>query len=87
MLAPGQNPAVNSALYTDQPMQQGLNYITMRDGIQLAATVRFPYGETCSAAAPCPTVIEYSGYDTAGPTDPIPVLHRTGPRNDVLQLR
>jgi uncharacterized protein len=72
VLAPGQNPAVDSALYTDQPMQEGLNYITMRDGIQLAATVRFPYGETCSATVPCPTVIEYSGYDTAGPTDPIP---------------
>ena len=72
VLAPGQNPAPNSALYTDQPMQQGLNYITMRDGISLAATVRFPYGQSCSAADPCPTVIEYSGYDTAGPTDPIP---------------
>ena len=72
VLAPGQNPAPNSALYTDQPMHQGLNYITMRDGISLAATVRFPYGQTCSAADPCPTVIEYSGYDTAGPTDPIP---------------
>ena len=72
VLAPGQNPAPNSALYTDQPMQQGLNYVTMRDGVSLAATVRFPYGETCSAADPCPTVIEYSGYATAGPTDPIP---------------
>ncbi len=72
VLAPGQNPAVDSALYTNQSMQQGLNYITMRDGIQLAATVRFPYGETCTAADPCPTVIEYSGYNVAGPTDPIP---------------
>jgi predicted acyl esterase len=72
VLAPGQNPAANSALYTDQPMQQGLNYITMRDGISLAATVRYPFGQTCSATAPCPTVIEYSGYGTAGPTDPIP---------------
>jgi len=74
VLAPGANPAVDSDLYTDQPMHSGLNYITMRDGIQLAATVRYPYGGTCSAAAPCPTVIEYSGYDTAGPTDPIPTL-------------
>ena len=53
-------------------MHPGLNYITMRDGITLAATVRYPYGQSCSAASPCPTVIEYSGYDTAGPTDPIP---------------
>ncbi len=55
-------------------MHQGLNYITMRDGIELAATVRYPYGETCSAASPCPTVMEYSGYNVAGPTDPIPSL-------------
>ena len=55
-------------------MQDGLNYITMRDGIELAATVRYPSGRTCSATAPCPTVMEYSGYDTAGPTDPIPSL-------------
>jgi predicted acyl esterase len=74
VLAPGADPATDSALYTDQPMHEGLNYITMRDGIQLAATVRYPYGGTCSASAPCPTVIEYSGYDVAGPTDPIPSL-------------
>jgi predicted acyl esterase len=55
-------------------LHQGLNYITMRDGIQLAATVRYPYGGTCSATAPCPTVIEYSGYNVAGPTDPIPAI-------------
>jgi hypothetical protein len=74
VLAPGQNPPTNAALYTNQPMHQGLNYITMRDGVTLAATVRYPYGSTCSAAAPCPTVMEYSGYDVAGPTDPIPSL-------------
>ena len=74
VLAPGANPATGSALYTGQPLHEGLNYITMRDGIQLAATVRYPYGSTCSATAPCPTVIEYSGYGTAGPTDPIPYL-------------
>ena len=74
VLAPGQNPPTNAALYTNQPMHQGLNYITMRDGVTLSATVRYPYGSTCSAAAPCPTVMEYSGYDVAGPTDPIPSL-------------
>jgi predicted acyl esterase len=74
VLAPGANPARNSALYTGQPMHEGLNYITMRDGIKLAATVRYPYGRSCSTSAPCPTVIEYSGYGTAGPTDPIPSL-------------
>jgi predicted acyl esterase len=74
VLAPGENPAIESSLYTNQPMHQGLNYITMRDGIKLAATVRYPYGGTCSASAPCPTVIEYSGYGTAAPTDPIPSI-------------
>ena len=74
VLAPDDNPATGSALYTGQAMHQGLNYVTMRDGIQLAATVRYPYGVTCSSTAPCPTVIEYSGYATAGPTDPIPYL-------------
>ena len=74
VMAPGVNPPTNGALYTHQSMHEGLNYITMRDGIQLAATVRYPYDETCNAASPCPTVIEYSGYNVAGPTDPIPSL-------------
>ena len=74
VLAPGADPATGSHLYTGQTLHEGLNYLTMRDGIRLAATVRYPYGSTCSASAPCPTVIEYSGYGTAGPTDPIPSL-------------
>ena len=74
VLAPGHDPGTDSALYTNQPMHEGLNYITMRDGIRLAATVRYPYGGSCSATSPCPTVIEYSGYNVAGPTDPIPVF-------------
>jgi uncharacterized protein len=74
VLAPGHNPGSRSALYTGQSLHQGLNYLTMRDGIRLAATVRFPYGGTCSPSSPCPTVIEYSGYNVAGPTDPIPSL-------------
>jgi uncharacterized protein len=74
VLAPGHNPATDSALYTRQPMHEGLNYIAMRDGVTLAATVRYPYGQSCSASSPCPTVIEYSGYNVAGPTDPIPSL-------------
>lgn len=78
--APGTNPRAGSSLYTAQPMHEGLNYITMRDGIQLAATVRYPFGHSCDTSAPCPTVIEYSGYGTAGPTDPIPyLLAGTGP--------
>ena len=74
VVAPGDNPPTDSPLYTGQPLHEGLNYITTRDGVSLAATVRYPYGGSCSAASPCPTVIEYSGYATAGPTDPIPYL-------------
>jgi uncharacterized protein len=74
VMAPWVSPPTDSSLYTGQPLQQGLNYITMRDGIKLAATVRYPYGVICSATSPCPTVIEYSGYNVAGPTDPIPSL-------------
>ncbi len=74
VLAPAANPSTSSALYTGQRMHKGLNYITMRDGIKLAATVRYPYGTSCTTANPCPTVIEYSGYNTAGPTDPIPFI-------------
>ena len=80
---PGSNPGTDSSLYTGQPMHQGLNYITMRDGIQLAATVRYPYGETCSSTSPCPTVIEYSGLQRgrADRPDPVPPVRRpSGPR-------
>ncbi len=74
VLAPGADPSASAALYTGQHLHQGLNYIVMRDGISLAATVRYPMNGDCSQAAPCPTVIEYSGYNVAGPTDPIPSL-------------
>ena len=74
VLAPAVNPATDSALYTGQHLHNGLNYITMRDGIKLAATVRYPYGERCTSTDPCPTVIENSGYNVAGPTDPIPFM-------------
>jgi predicted acyl esterase len=40
----------------------------MRDGIEVAATVRLPQGKTL-ADGPFPTVIEYSGYAVAPPHD------------------
>ena len=49
-----------------QVMHVGLNYITMRDGVKLAATVRLPLGKTL-ADGPFPTVIEDSGYAIAAP--------------------
>ena len=50
VLAPGSDPSLDSSLYTSQPLHEGLNYITIRDGISLAATVRFPFDESCSTA-------------------------------------
>lgn len=45
---------------------EGLNYLTMRDGVTLSAMVRFPdpllYGD-----GPWPTVVEYSGYSPSRP--------------------
>jgi len=61
--APGPGPA---GLYSSQPMHVGLNYLTMRDGVSVAATLRLPPGKTL-ADGPFPTVIEYSGYGTAAP--------------------
>ena len=52
--------------YSGQHLQVGLNYITMRDGVSLAATVRLPPGKTL-ADGPFPTVIEESGYAIAAP--------------------
>ena len=62
-----------SSLYTSQHLHAGLNYIKMRDGIYLAATVRLPPGKTL-ADGPFPTVIEYSGYQIAAPGDLITAL-------------
>ncbi len=66
-----------TSLYTSQPMHVGLNYIKMRDGIYLAATVRLPPGKTL-ADGPFPTVIEYSGYQTAAPGNLINALLNPG---------
>lgn len=56
------------SLYTSQHLNVGMNYIRMRDGVYINATVRLPPGKTL-ADGPFPTVIEYSGYQTAAPGD------------------
>jgi predicted acyl esterase len=52
-------------------VEEGVNYITTRDGTTLSAMVRFPersiYGD-----GPYPTVVEYSGYDPSNPESPQP---------------
>ncbi len=52
----------------EQEMTEGLNYVRMRDGVELAMTVRLPAGATIDAG-PFPTVIEHSGYQVAAPKD------------------
>ncbi|MEV0247508.1 CocE/NonD family hydrolase [Nocardia sp. NPDC050712] len=64
------------SLYDGQQLRPGMNYVRMRDGITLAAFVRLPVGKTF-ADGPFPTVIEYSGYQTAAP-NPLVVGAATG---------
>ncbi|HNE78851.1 MAG TPA: CocE/NonD family hydrolase, partial [Solirubrobacterales bacterium] len=68
VLKPGQNP--KQSWYDAKPdLKAGLNYVTMRDGTELAVTVRLPYGKTSLSQGPFPTYVEYSGYQTAAPHD------------------
>ena len=70
----------SASFYSDQHLHAGLNYITMRDGVQLAATVRLPPGKTLTDG-PFPTVIEDSGYPIAGPDSLITsILHPNTPK-------
>ncbi len=64
VLRPGANP--RQAFYKRQKLKQGLNYVKMRDGVELAMTVRLPAGKTIDDG-PFPTFIEYSGYQIAAP--------------------
>ena len=63
---PGVNPP--QSFYDAKTLNAGLNYVTMRDGIEIAMTVRPPAGKTMEDG-PFPTFIEYSGYQTAAPHD------------------
>ena len=73
----------DASLSATQHLHAGLNYVRMRDGVLLAATVRLPPGKTL-ADGPFPTVIEYSGYDVAGPHSLIDALEGKKPSNDPL---
>ncbi len=72
-----------SSLYSSQTLHAGLNYVRMRDGILVAATVRLPPGKTL-ADGPFPTVIEYSGYGVAGPHSLIDALEGHASSSDPL---
>jgi uncharacterized protein len=73
----------SSSFYSGQELHSGLNYVRMRDGILLAATVRLPPGKTL-ADGPFPTVIEYSGYNVAGPHSLIDALEGHASSSDPL---
>jgi predicted acyl esterase len=66
VMKPGENPP--QSFYEGETLHKGLNYVTMRDGTELAMTVRLPAGKTL-ADGPFPTFVEYSGYQTAAPHD------------------
>lgn len=70
VLAAGKNPA--STFYKGIKLKEGLNYVKMRDGIELAMTVRPPKISGVQkhlTDGPFPTIIEHSGYETAAPGD------------------
>ncbi len=54
------------SFYEAQTLGAGYQYIRMRDGTLLAATVYPPLGKTM-ADGPFPTLVEYSGYNPAEP--------------------
>lgn len=62
------------SFYERQDLHAGLNYVTTRDGTKLAVTVRLPFGASSLEGAKFPTLIEYSGYQTAAPGDLITAL-------------
>ena len=78
-LKPGANPKQS---YYDNlpPLQEGLNYVKMRDGVEVAMTLRLPPGMDVDDG-PFPTVIEHSGYGTAAPGDLVTELF--GGSNDL----
>ena len=66
---PAADDPPDSELYESQELEEGFQYIEMRDGTLLSVMVRFPgepIGDTPSDG-PYPTVIEMSGYSPSNP--------------------
>jgi predicted acyl esterase len=76
VLRAGANPP--RSFYKHQKLKQGLNYVRMRDGVELAMTVRLPAGKKLSDG-PFPTFIEYSGYQVAAPHDLLQSIGKDDP--------
>ena len=79
VLRPGANP--KRSFYRRKKLKQGLNYVKVRDGVELAMTVRLPAGKKLSDG-PFPTLIEHSGYQVAAPHDLLTSITQGG--NDPL---
>ncbi len=65
----GDHPDID--FYASQTLEEGFNYIEMRDGTLLSAMVRFP---DLAGDGPFPTVVEYSGYDPSSPVEEEPTI-------------
>lgn len=63
-----ENSYPDSSFYSDQKLVAGYQYLTMRDGTQLAAYITLPGPES---EGPYPTIVDYSGYDPAKPGAPL----------------
>ena len=61
---PGDNPP--RSFFRRKKLKEGVNYVKMRDGVELAMTVRLPGGKKIGDG-PFPTVVEHSGYQIAAP--------------------
>ena len=59
-----ENSQPDSSFYSDQVLEPGFNYITMRDGTTLSAYVFLPGPPE---DGPYPTVVNYSGYEPSRP--------------------
>lgn len=82
VLKEGVNP--KSSFYSQFKLHAGLNYVKMRDGVELAMTVRLPFGvSTLDPNKQYATYVEYSGYQTAAPHDYLAAV-LSGNTNDVL---
>lgn len=66
------------SFYRKTDLEPGLNFVRMRDGIELAMTVRLPVGKTM-ADGPFPTYVEYSGYQVAAPNSLVDSVLGGGP--------
>ena len=64
--------APDQAFFDDQVLEEGVNYIEMRDGTTLAATVRFPSfpRDDVPADGPYPTVDQHVGLLPRQPLQP-----------------